>query len=987
MDTRQDISTEEGPSAREEVSKETALSTVALHLANDLQRLAGGPVRAYVQEYCRPKQGPSGGCSKYSECDLHPGELKQTPIEEIEKHHPDAYQQLRDVGCLRCVVNEHRDEFRTANLAAGDFFGAVPDPPREAVQAAKLLAKHRCPYHGCVVPELAEIKPDASGAESPFEQSCPFGRSRTLLGNIEANPDRLSTCHITRGEVRELQRALAVMSISPVVIVPGADDGKPEVVYMGKNPLAPYQFLTIDPASLHSGRFQELRQAQARLHAPRLVRHSAESDHWTVGAFQTLGSLEALFEPEGLSDLERTIGFRYISAGEFAFLSLMWLWANETETPEDSSLQRVREVELENRTDLPKKDPRYLLTKLKDLGLGADVQSLYHELEERETVLVRHSSRLQDLELLGMLRANPDGDFQLTERASSFSEWFLDALAQLEGRPPQFRPNSLNVGRTRKLLWKEGHGQPTLREARDALAIGAITSDASKWLEGISALLASFDISVPRQEYRDMLWDTRSPGSCGFPVYPLVHFTLLARIESALDWIAVPTGAKVRIASPDAVVQHTYQAAAFVLAEHRHPNEVQQLVVLLQAILSAPVLAGLANWPNDALTRRDQQISYARKALQAEFVYESVGMQRVIKQCASTNKPVLITGDTGTGKRVVAKLIHWKSSRAKGPFREVNCGALPEKLVEDELFGHCKGAFSGADSERLGEFRSAHGGTLLLDEIGDMPVNLQVKLLHAIEHKQVNPLGQDKLVDIDVRIIAATNRDLTTALADGSFRKDLFYRLNANPIRLVPLHRRQEDIVPLAQGIVRRFNETTRANLTIDPGAKRTLEQYGWPGNIRELENVIEAAARQAVDEATSVIGPECIREQIERLALPEPSDSSSGRQGSSMGGGPEDQLDGYARKSSFSETEARQAAEVVSKIVKRGENQNIRSLDDPTRRKVLAVVRKCADAVPNANGKPNWKRLSQYFRLARKTLQDWYEMARELEGTQDLEG
>jgi len=214
-----------------------------------------------------------------------------------------------------------------------------------------------------------------------------------------------------------------------------------------------------------------------------------------------------------------------------------------------------------------------------------------------------------------------------------------------------------------------------------------------------------------------------------------------------------------------------------------------------------------------------------------------------IRKTADSGSTVMITGESGTGKELVAQALHWESNRRSGPFVSVNCGAVPETLMESELFGHVKGAFTGAVASTEGLFAAAAGGTLFLDEITEIPQTVQVKLLRAIQERQVRRVGDTKDVKIDVRLIAASNRDLGKAVADGVLREDLFYRLNVIPIHLPPLRDRREDIPLLVAHFIKKLaREVGRPVQGVAPEAVTVLEQYHWPGNIRELENVVERA-------------------------------------------------------------------------------------------------------------------------------------------------
>jgi len=229
-----------------------------------------------------------------------------------------------------------------------------------------------------------------------------------------------------------------------------------------------------------------------------------------------------------------------------------------------------------------------------------------------------------------------------------------------------------------------------------------------------------------------------------------------------------------------------------------------------------------------------------------EMIGNSPAMQTLYDQLSrigDSEASILITGDSGTGKELVARSIHKRSRRAKGPFVPVNCAAIPETLLESELFGHAKGAFTDARSERKGLFQQAEGGTLFLDEIGEMPQPMQAKLLRALEESKLRPVGGDKEVSFNVRVLSATNRDLESAIEEGRFREDLYFRLNVIQLELPPLRARGTDVLLIARHYVRILAERAGKPITgISENAAEKLLSYSWPGNVRELRNVIERA-------------------------------------------------------------------------------------------------------------------------------------------------
>jgi two-component system response regulator PilR (NtrC family) len=231
------------------------------------------------------------------------------------------------------------------------------------------------------------------------------------------------------------------------------------------------------------------------------------------------------------------------------------------------------------------------------------------------------------------------------------------------------------------------------------------------------------------------------------------------------------------------------------------------------------------------------------------LIGKSAAMQRVmdmVRRVASAPASVLITGDSGTGKELVARAIHGEGERAAGPFVAINCAAMPESLLESELFGHEKGAFTGATAAKEGLFRAAHQGTLFLDEVGELPLALQVKLLRVLQERTVRSVGGEKEYPVDVRMVAATNRDIEAEVAAGKFRQDLFYRLNVIRLHLPPLRERPEDVPLLADHFLRKHSALQQKRLRFSPDALRWISNQPFPGNVRELENLVERAVTLA---------------------------------------------------------------------------------------------------------------------------------------------
>jgi len=314
---------------------------------------------------------------------------------------------------------------------------------------------------------------------------------------------------------------------------------------------------------------------------------------------------------------------------------------------------------------------------------------------------------------------------------------------------------------------------------------------------------------------------------------------------SGLDLIrelvaAAPEGERPQILmmTAHATVESAIEAMKLGALDYlQKPFEIDELLVVVSRALDHQRLRSEYRY---LVSERDEQFDYYG------IIGRSRGIQDVIARAemvASTKSTVLITGETGTGKELVARVIHDRSAQREMPLIKVNCAAIPETLLESELFGHVRGAFTGATSNKKGKFALADGGTIFLDEIGTLTPTLQAKLLRVLQEREIEPLGSERIETIDVRVIAATNRDLRQMVADGKFQEDLFYRLNVIPIEIPPLRDRRDDIPALVEHFVRKHAQRTGRHLEkIDDAVLTGLQQYDWPGNVRELENTIERA-------------------------------------------------------------------------------------------------------------------------------------------------
>lgn len=275
-------------------------------------------------------------------------------------------------------------------------------------------------------------------------------------------------------------------------------------------------------------------------------------------------------------------------------------------------------------------------------------------------------------------------------------------------------------------------------------------------------------------------------------------------------------------------------------------NEALSLLTMIGSLIGQAVeISGKVNEEKARL--REEKMHLQQELASLHRIDNMVGLSEIMQETFETimrvalsNATVLIRGESGTGKELVARAIHYNSPRAEGPFIKINCTAIPDTLLETELFGHVKGSFTGASGERKGRFELADKGTIFLDEIGDLPVSTQLKLLRVLQERSFEKLGSATTINVDVRIVAATNSDLEAAIEKGTFREDLFYRLNVVPIILPPVRSRREDIPLLIEYFLKKFNKENSKNVGISADAMEYLLGYAWPGNVREIENCIE---------------------------------------------------------------------------------------------------------------------------------------------------
>lgn len=376
-----------------------------------------------------------------------------------------------------------------------------------------------------------------------------------------------------------------------------------------------------------------------------------------------------------------------------------------------------------------------------------------------------------------------------------------------------------------------------LFRALDRKGYQVITAASYKEAETISQTDKSLDLG---------LIDLRLPDGDGIEL-----MTKLKSIHAGMQVIILTGHASIEIA-----VEATRRGAFHFVTK---PCNLDEIMSLVERSLS-----------HSQLTLENQQL---RHALHSKYQFENIIGQseqiaqvlNIVERVAQSDSTVLVMGESGTGKELIAKALHYNSLRSQEPFIPINCGAIPAELLESELFGHVKGAFTGAIANRTGRFEMAEDGTLFLDEIGDMSPNLQVKLLRVLQDRCFEPVGGAKTIHANVRVIAATNVDLEAAVEEGRFREDLFYRLNVIPIRIPSLRERKSDIPLLLHHFIGVFNRTRGRQLKgIAPDALEFLINYSWPGNIRELENLVE---RLSILKGAGVIEVSDLPERYRRVA------------------------------------------------------------------------------------------------------------------------
>jgi len=332
--------------------------------------------------------------------------------------------------------------------------------------------------------------------------------------------------------------------------------------------------------------------------------------------------------------------------------------------------------------------------------------------------------------------------------------------------------------------------------------------DAIAKIKGQEPDIILSDIRMPEMDGMELLRVLTKE----YPQIPVLMITAHGTIKTAVE--AMKVGAKDYILKPLSLDE--------ILAKVERITQLNSLIKENEYLLN----------------KLQQTYDFTNMIGKTEIIQE---LFRLVKDVAATNTTVLIGGESGVGKELIANAIHYNSTRVKRPFVKVNCGVLAESLLESELFGHVRGAFTGAIKDKIGRFEMANGGTLFLDEIGDISLNMQLKLLRVLQEGEFERVGGTETIKVDVRIIAASNRDLKKSIEEGTFRQDLYYRLNVIPIVVPPLRERKDDIKYLVNHFIDKFNRVYGKNIReIEPRAMQLIESYSYPGNIRELENLIE---------------------------------------------------------------------------------------------------------------------------------------------------
>ena len=361
-------------------------------------------------------------------------------------------------------------------------------------------------------------------------------------------------------------------------------------------------------------------------------------------------------------------------------------------------------------------------------------------------------------------------------------------------------------------------------------AVLAKDYDLSFATQGVEALriLSTKDVNL-------VLLDVRMPGMDGIEV--------LRRIKEANEHtdVIVVTAVKSLKTAVEAIKLGAFDYIT-------KPFDIHEILALIKRVVEKQELVKEVLYLRDEVARDHRFENLVGRNARMQEIYA------LITRIADNNATVLLNGESGTGKEVLARAIHQQSNRNHRPFVAVNCAAIPSELLESELFGHEKGAFTGAIATKVGKFELANGGTLFLDEVGSMRFDLQAKILRALQEREIERVGGTRIIKIDVRVLAATNRDLKKAVEEGTFREDLYYRLNVVPITLPPLRQRRDDVPLLVEHFIAKYNrEFNRRVKGFSAGATAALYQYEWPGNVRELENVIERAVALAQSEIISL--------------------------------------------------------------------------------------------------------------------------------------